>query len=149
VAHLVDTSILMRLANVSDPQYPVALHAVEELRRRGETLHIAPQNIVEFRNAATRPKAVNGLGLPPEEADRQVAGFEALFTLVPETPQIHGAWKSLVAASAVIGKQVHDVRLVAICQVTGITHVLTLNVAHFSRFAACVPNLAVVDPNQL
>jgi hypothetical protein len=63
MAYLIDTSVLARLANVDDLSYPAAFHAVTELHRRGEVLHIAPQNLVEFRSVATRPAAVNGLGL--------------------------------------------------------------------------------------
>ena len=35
---------------------------------RGEVLHVTAQNLVEFRNVATRPKAVNGLGLSVVDA---------------------------------------------------------------------------------
>ena len=61
MAYLIDTSILARLANTGDTSYPVATHAVLELHRRGEVLHVALQNLVEFRNVATRPVALNGL----------------------------------------------------------------------------------------
>jgi len=61
VAFLVDTSILVRLANRADASYPVADRAVVELHRRGETVHSTPQNLVEFWNVATRPVAANGL----------------------------------------------------------------------------------------
>jgi hypothetical protein len=44
--------------------------------------------------------------------------FEATFTLLAETAAIYPAWKALVAAAAVQGKQVHDARLVAVCQVS-------------------------------
>ncbi len=63
MAYLIDTSILGRLANVSDAQHAVATHAVLELHRRGEVLHVTPQVMIEFRNVATRPVANNGLGL--------------------------------------------------------------------------------------
>jgi hypothetical protein len=53
MAHLLDTSILMRLANTSDPFYAVANRAVVELHRRGEVLHVTAQNFIEFRNVAT------------------------------------------------------------------------------------------------
>jgi hypothetical protein len=55
---LVDTSILARLPNTADPFHAVAVHAVLELHRRGDVLHITPQNLIEFRNTATRPKGV-------------------------------------------------------------------------------------------
>lgn len=49
-------------------------------------------------------------------------------------------------AAGVTGKQVHDARLIAICQVYGITNILTFNVRHFTRMAAFVPGLVIVDP---
>jgi hypothetical protein len=76
VAHLVDTSILGRLANAGDALHLVAASAVVELHRRGEVLQITAQNLVEFRNVATRPKAANGLGLSAVEAEAQAAAFE-------------------------------------------------------------------------
>jgi hypothetical protein len=45
VAYLIDTSVLARLANSADVSYPVAIRAVFELHRRGEMLHVAPQNL--------------------------------------------------------------------------------------------------------
>jgi len=128
MAHLVDTPLLMRLANVDDPQYTVADQAVITLRRHGETLRTAPQNLIEFRNSATRPVAASGLGLAPTVVEALAAIYEASFPLLPETPDIYPAWKALVQAAGVVGKQVHDARLVAACQVYGLTHILSFNV---------------------
>jgi hypothetical protein len=69
VAILIDTSVLGRLANRADAAYGVAVSAIAELHRRGELLHLTPQNLVEFRNFATRPVAANGLGLAASAAD--------------------------------------------------------------------------------
>jgi predicted nucleic acid-binding protein len=146
VAFLVDTSILGRLANRADPAYPVADRAVTELHRRGELLHLTPQNLVEFRNVATRPTAANGLGLSPAEAEAKAVDFEALFPLLLETPDIYLAWKTLVIAAAAIGKQVHDVRLLAVCHVNGVSHLLTFNTIHFARLASFGPGIVVVHP---
>jgi predicted nucleic acid-binding protein len=149
MAYLVETPILMRLANFSDANYFTANAAVETLQEHGETLHIAPQNLIEFRNGATRSQEINGLGLSLTEADAKADIFEAAFSLLPETPDIYPAWKALVRAAGVTGKQVHDVRLVAICQVYSITHILTFNVRHFARMAAFVPGLTVVTPQNI
>jgi predicted nucleic acid-binding protein len=119
---------------------------VTELHRRGEVLHLTPQNLVEFRNVATRPTAVNGLGLPPAAAEAKAAGFEAMFPLLTETPDIYPTWKALVAALGVIGKQVHDARLVAVCHVYGVVHLLTFNTTHFAALASFGPRITVVDP---
>jgi len=77
--HLVDTSVLARLANTADPLNPVAERAVLELHRRGEVLHVTAQNLVEFRNVATRPKHLNGLGLSIVGAGN---GHEAISTRI-------------------------------------------------------------------
>jgi predicted nucleic acid-binding protein len=68
VAVLVDTSVLARLANTADALHNTAMHAVVELHTRGEVLHITSQNLIEFRVVATRPIAVNGLGMTAAEA---------------------------------------------------------------------------------
>jgi predicted nucleic acid-binding protein len=146
MAHLVDTSVLARLANTTDALHAVAIRAVVELHQRGDVLHITAQNLVEFRNLATRPKAVNGLGLLAVDAEAKTAVFEGKFPLLAETPDIYPAWKSLVGALGVIGKRVHDARLVAVCHVHRVTHLLTFNVAHFVRMAGFGPGLIVVDP---
>jgi predicted nucleic acid-binding protein len=146
MAYLVDTSVLARLANTADPFYAIAAHAVLELHRRGEVLHLTAQNLIEFRNLATRPKAVNGLGLSAVDAEAKAAVFEGTFPLLAETPDIYPAWKALVGALGIIGKQVHDARLVAVCHVHTVTHLLTFNVAHFVRMAGFGPGVVVVDP---
>ena len=144
--HLVDTSILARLANTADALHAVAARAVLELHRRGAVLHVTAQNLIEFRNLATRPKAVNGLGLSAVDAEAKAAVFEATFPLLLETQDIYPAWKGLVGALGIIGKQVHDARLVAVCHVHAVTHLLTFNVLHFVRMAGYGPGVIVVDP---
>ncbi len=146
MAYLIDTSVLGRLADVTDPDYGVALRAVAELHRHGEAVHVTAQNLVEFRNVATRPRSANGLGASAAEAERLTANFESQFSLLDETPAIYAAWKPIVAALGVIGKQVHDARLVAVCHVHAVTHLLTFNVAHFTRLAGFGPGIVVVDP---
>jgi predicted nucleic acid-binding protein len=146
VAYLIDTTILARLANTTDAQHVIAAKAVFELHRRGELLHITPQVLIEFRNVATRPLTVNGLGLTAVDAESSATTFEARFPLLPETPDIYPAWKALVGALGVIGKQVHDARLVATCHVHGVENLLTFNIIHFTRMAGFGPGIVVVDP---
>jgi predicted nucleic acid-binding protein len=143
---LLDTSILVRLANTADLQYPVALEAILELHRSGETLFTTPQVFVEFRNVSTRPKSVNGLGLTSIEAELKATGFESRFPILPDQPAIHTAWKLIVSQADVLGKQVHDARLVAVCHVHQVAKILTFNGRHFSRFSSLHPGLQILDP---
>lgn len=142
--YLIDTNVLVRLANTADMFYATAARAVTELHRRGETLHVTPQNLIEFRSVATRPVAVNGLGFSP--ADATAAAFEASFPLLVDTSDVFPAWKALVGALHVRGKQVHDARLVAVCHVHGVTHLLTFDAQHFVRLASHQPGVSIVDP---
>lgn len=146
MAFLIDTNILVRLANRHDAFYSIADRTVATLFLRNETLHVTPQNFIEFRNVATRPKMVNGLGLAFADAEITAADFEKLFPLLADTPDIYPAWKALVTAAGVIGKQVHDARLVAVCHVHKVTHLLTFNTSHFAALASVGPGLIVVDP---
>jgi predicted nucleic acid-binding protein len=146
MAYLIDTNILARLANIADAQYAIVARAVVELHRRGEVLHVTPQVLIEFRSMATRPKAQNGLGLSAVDAEAQAAGFEAAFPLLADTAAIYPAWKALVIALGVIGKQVHDARLVGVCHAHAVTHLLTLNVSDFVAMAGFGPGVAAVDP---
>jgi len=146
---LVDTSLLGRLANTDDLSHALAIAAVVELRRRQETLLTAAQNLIEFCNFATRPRSANGLELSVSEARSKADEFESLFALVSDTPDIYPVWKSLADASAAIGKQVHDVRLVAICQVHRIDGILTFNARHFLRLVTLVPGLSAVTPSNV
>jgi predicted nucleic acid-binding protein len=146
VAILVDTSVLGRLANRADAFYLIAKSAVAELHRRGEVLHVTAQNLVEFLNFATRPVSANGLGLAAPAAHALQATFEAAFPLLDETPDIFPAWKGIVQTLGVIGKQVHDARLVAVCRVHAVSHLLTFNVSHFTRIAGFGPGVVIIDP---
>jgi hypothetical protein len=94
----------------------------------------------------TRPVAANGLGLAATAAEGLAASFETAFPLLGETPDIYPAWKALVGGLGVVGKQVHDARLVAVCHAHGVTHLLTFNVGHFTRLAGFGPGVVVVDP---
>jgi predicted nucleic acid-binding protein len=139
---LVDSNILLRLAQVTHPMHPTARAAVSSLQQGGETLHTVPQNAYEFWVVATRPVAANGLGLSPAQADAELTRVLALFPLLPDTPAIFPEWRRLVLAHQVTGKNAHDVRLVAAMAVHGVTHLLTFNTADFARY----PGITAVDP---
>lgn len=146
MSFLIDTNVLGRLANVADPKFADADRAIHVLRQRGEMLHLTAQNLIEYRNFATRPISVNGLGMTAAAAESKGAIFEASFSFLKETADIYPAWKSLASAAGVIGKQVHDARLVAVCHVHKVTHLLTFNTAHFAALAAYGLGVTIVDP---
>ncbi len=142
---LVDTNVLVRLADRRAPERPLARAALKTLHRRGEDITISPQNVVEFWSVATRPVAVNGLALSLNRTDRALRRFESTFLLVPGISAIHDEWRRLVVAASVSGRQVHDARLVAVMRVHGITHLLTFNTLDFQRY----PGITAVHPRDV
>jgi predicted nucleic acid-binding protein len=143
--YLADTNILLRWVTPADPQHSLAVDSVKALQRRGDVVHITPQNLIEFWAVATRPASANGLGMSPAEAGHEVESLERLFPLVPDSPAVYTEWKRLVAAAGVSGVKVHDARLVAVMIVNGLTHVLTFNTDDFKRF----PGVTAVDPRNV
>ena len=142
--HVVDTSLLIRQADVNSADRPVALQAFQNLTFSGEALQVVPQNMVEFWVVATRPQAVNGLGLSVAEADIERRRLELLFPLLPDLPDLYSRWADLVNKFGVSGKPSHDARIVAAMLTHGVTHILTFNGADFRRYAPL--GIVVVDP---
>ena len=150
MAHLVDTNILLRCRDIKHPQFQAADGAITRLQSRNERLCVARQNLIEFRNVASRPLDKNGLGLSPAAADLDLDIAEREFDVLAEDDLVYQVWRQLIAAKGVSGKQVHDTRLVASMLVYGITHLLRFNGADFRRFEALPASLGagivVVSP---
>lgn len=73
MAYLIDTNIFIRLASRNDPQRPICLDALRELRSRNEELCYTPQVVIEFWNVCTRPAtARGGLDLSVDQTERKV-----------------------------------------------------------------------------
>ena len=142
---LIDTNVLLRSVQPSHPMHPSAVHALEILMKRQETLVVALQNVAEFWNAATRPTANNGLEFTIEEAKDELTKIEGFFQILCETPESYETWKTLLIANRVMGVQVHDARLVAVMNTYGVRQIVTFNVADFARFS----EIEVLHPDKI
>lgn len=142
---LIDTNILLRITRRSDPQHKIVDAALARLAGDGTVLCFTHQNIAELWNAMTRPVERNGLGLLVAEADREVRAIEAGMSLLPDNEAVYREWRRIVVVHGVSGVQVHDARLAAAMHVHSVGHVLTLNVADFSRF----DGLTAMHPNNV
>ena len=131
---LVDTNILLRMTRRLDPPHKVVAAALARMAEQGTALCHTHQNIAELWNTMTRPAERNGLGLSVAEAEREVLVIEAGMSLLPENEHVYREWRQIVVNHGVMGVQVHDARLAAAMYVHGVRHILTLNVADFSRF---------------
>jgi predicted nucleic acid-binding protein len=147
---LLDTNIPGRMAEPGHALHHLAVDAVAALISRGDSPCLVPQVLYEFWVVATRPLASNGLGLSSVEADAEISRLETLYPLLQDSPAIYPEWKRLAATHRVLGKNAHDARLVAAMTVHGITHILTFDPGHFSRFPGIValdPTIVVIPPS--
>ncbi|MEH2183996.1 type II toxin-antitoxin system VapC family toxin [Nostoc sp.] len=145
MSYLVDTNILLRLVQKNSPMHFDTQRAILMLKRQGELLYIIPQNLIEFWAVATRPINSNGLGLSTAQAVEETDKLKKIFILYLDIPAIFDEWESLIVKYQVMGKKVHDARLVAAMITHQITHLLTFNIDDFKRFSAIV----VVEPRSV
>ncbi len=132
---LVDTNILLRMAEPAHSQQKIAHQSTQALLARAEKLIIVPQILYEFWVAATRPIAQNGLGWTSIVADAELAKAQNIFELIDETPSVLTQWRGLVTQQNVLGKSAHDAHVVAAMIVHGISTILTFNKADFLRYS--------------
>ena len=88
---------------------------------------VSPQNIIEFWSVTTRPVSENGFGLSATRAAAEIAMLLRLFHLLPYRSEVLDAWRRIVLAQGVVGKQTHDAHIVAMMEVHSVTSILTFN----------------------
>lgn len=145
MSYLADSNILLRLTQKNHQHYPIVKNAVISLRKQGEEICIVPQNLIEFWAVSTRPVLNNGLGLTINETESEIYKFKRLFKFHDDETDIFAEWEDLVAKYQVLGKNVHDAKLVAAMLKHGISHLLTFNVKDFKRFT----EINVIDPHNI
>lgn len=100
---LVDSNILIRWVQPSDPDYGIVEAALTALVKSGAVLCYTSQNLAEFWNASTRPAARNGFGLSPQETDRRSQRFEARLRLLADSLAVHEEWRRMLVNYGVSG----------------------------------------------
>jgi predicted nucleic acid-binding protein len=137
-----DTNVLLRRLQPAHAHNPLARLAIRKLRLQGNRICVCSQNFFEVWAVATRPVNYNGLGLTPAEADLALLRLQNSVFRLPDSDDVFAEWRRLVVLHEVCGKTTHDARLVAAMNVYRITHILTFDVADFTRF----PNLTILHP---
>lgn len=144
-AYLLDTNIWLRSVQREAPQHPLAVEALATLLAQGNDLFITAQNVIEFWSVANRPTGANGLGWSVETVRQEIERLQAQVPLLDDTADLFTHWLQLVSTYRVVGRRVHDARLVAAMLVHGITHLLTFNRDDFRHFAM----ITVITPPEL
>ena len=130
-ACLLDTNVLLYLANPAAPEHASAKAAVARLLVGDERPVIAAQVLFEFWSVATRPAAANGLGWSVAQARAEVETIRTRFLLLEEPPAVVDLWLDLVVVHGLKGKRIHDAHLLATMQANGVARLLTFNAADF------------------
>lgn len=128
---LLDTNVVLRLADAESEEGAIAGQVLERLVSEGEEIFIGAQVLVEFWSVATRPHGANGFGWPVATAAAAVAELRRQFPVLLETPEVIERWCSLVSDCEVVGKRAHDARLAALAAVHRIGYLLTFNTNDF------------------
>src|ERR1700693_5203011 len=121
--YLIDTNVLLRLSQLSDPQHRLVKTALDELNRQVSGLYFALKNMAEFWNVCTRPTKQNGYGISSAETSQRAEAIERVMVLLPDADHVYTIWRQLVVTHNVRGVQVHDARLVAVMLAHGVSHI--------------------------
>jgi predicted nucleic acid-binding protein len=130
-ACLLDTNILLYLANPEARKHSTAKAAVARLLSGDERLVVAAQVLFEFWSVATRPVVANGLGWSVARARAEVDAIRGRFRVLEEPPAVIDLWLDVVVSHDLKGKRIHDAHLLATMKANGVSRLLTCNAADF------------------
>jgi predicted nucleic acid-binding protein len=144
--YLLDTGILVRVLHRSDPLNSDVREAMRRLAGAGHQFVTTRQNVAEFWSVCTRPAtARGGFGLSAADAAYRLRVIERFIFVLNEPESAYRRWKALVQRHNVLGRQVHDSRIVAVMSAHRIRRILTLNLPDFARFSSEVVAMAPAD----
>lgn len=142
-----DTNVLLRWLQTSDPRHSDVKAAIETLQENGNLLHITSQSIIEFWAVASRPTSNNGFGWDLARCATAVRLLVASFEYLPDIAAIFEEWQMLVYKYGVSGVKVHDTRLAALMKVYELDGILTFNTQDFQRFTA--EGITLIEPSKI
>lgn len=106
---------------------------------RDEIAYVCTQVLAEYWVVATRPCAVNGMGLETDVAAAEIDKITAAFESLAEPDDGSLQWRNTVVRHNVVGKQAHDARIATLMIAHGVSHILTLNPSDFARYDDITP----------
>ena len=82
--------------------------------------------------------ARGGFGLSADEAAKRLRMLERFILVLGEPESAYGRWKALVQKHKVLGRQVHDARIVSVMSAYRVKRILTLNEVDFARYSPAI-----------
>lgn len=136
---LVDTNVFLEATDMARPHHAAARRFLQ----RAAAPFTSAQILREYLVVATRPIAVNGLGLALDDALGNVRSFRTMVRLVREEKAVLPSLLALLADVPCKGKRIHDANVVATAISHKIGRIVTLNARDFAAFAK---HVVVVSP---
>jgi predicted nucleic acid-binding protein len=133
---LVDTNIILRLAQPGHSQRPEIVEAIASLNSAKHEICVVPQVFFEYWVVATRPVENNGLGTSVPDVQASIELLLQDLVLLPDPTNLFSNWLELVSLYDVKGRTAHDARLVAAMKCHAIDVMLTFNTSDFARYSS-------------
>lgn len=130
-----DTNILLTATDESRVHHELARDVITLQQRIGLHLGISGQIIREYLVVATRDAEVNGLGMEPADAIKNVQAFNERLLFFDETEAGSIRLRHLTNSYRLIGTRIHDANVVATMLSHGISKIVTESRADFSVFS--------------
>jgi predicted nucleic acid-binding protein len=141
----IDTNILLTASAPQREHHRTVLeHVLSELPAQGLRLVVSQQILREYLVVATRPLAVNGLGLDVKHAIANIGQFRKRLSMIGDGDDPTNRLIELVQHIPCIGKQIHDAAIVATMLANNIGRIVTLDAAYYLRFS---PLIKAVPPH--
>ncbi len=138
----VDTNILVYAKMAESPFNPRAKEVMASLAQGDAPWAIPYQCLVEFYGKITHPR-IFASPATPQEALLQIEAWTASPSceVHTETSTTWSIFQQLLEGAKIVGSQVHDARIAAVCLSHGVSELLSVD-RDFSRF----PRLKVRNP---
>jgi predicted nucleic acid-binding protein len=133
-----DTNVLVAATDESRPFHLVARKLIARGRFAGLHGATSGQVIREYLVVATRPVAVNGLGLSRADALANIGKMTRHLQFCDESESVSLRLRGLVAARELSGKAIHDANIVATLMEHGIALLATENPEDFAGYPGIV-----------
>ena len=126
---LIDTNILIYLYDVASPHHAAARALLRALFGQGMRFRLAPQVLYEFWVMATRPIADGGLGFHRVAARREIQDLAARYPMLDDSMVTWDEVIDLAVAEGVVGRRIHDARMIAVMRRHGVADVASFDAA--------------------
>ena len=129
-----DTNVLLCATDRSRSNHGAALSIFQLVYQGGGHLVWSGQVVREYLVVATRPLAVNGLGLGASRAIHNIERFSKRLHLLEEGTEVSSRLTGLVGQYGLKGKRIHDANIVATMMAAGVTKLVTDDISDYRVF---------------